>query len=1264
MTAINYVARTATGSVSRDQVVDGSNVSTIWAGGEQEISFNLRQMDIRSYVRDGQNLEMTLADGRVVILENYFGQDGEPDSRLFLSADGYLNEVELVEGGEGVYFAQYGPTEQWGKWSPSDELIFLDGGDAMLASGAGVDGDGEVSMLAAGLLGGSSLLGLAGAGAAGLAATALIAGDGESDGSQPYIAPGIDQTDPIDIGGDGAGPDTTPIIITGTAQPGSNVTVEIGDETVTAETGEDGSWEAEFGGDDFPEDGAHDVTATVTEPGGDVIDLTGPPVTIDTTPPDTSVLQGTVETGDIVNAEEYEAGIDITGTGETGSSIKVTIDDVTHETAVDENGEWIVTFEPGELETGEYTTEVTVVASDPAGNTVELVEDIRIDTVPNPLEINTGATGGDGVVNSEESAAGFDVTGTTAPGAEVTLTLGEITKIVTANIDGEWVATFAPGELATGTYTADVTATTTDAAGNVATTMGTFEVDTEVLGYAMQAAPGGTDGVINSEEIGAGFAVTGTTEPGSSVVLTLGDATVDAVVDASGNWTAQFTEAQIGVGTFTETLTAVTTDAAGNSETLSQTVEVDTEAGALAIDTGAVATDGTVNLAEAEAGFDLTGSADPGAEVTLTLGEITRTVTADASGTWRVPFDPGELATGTYTADVTATTTDAAGNVATTMGTFEVDTEVLGYAMQAAPGGTDGVINSEEIGAGFAVTGTTEPGSSVVLTLGDATVDAVVDASGNWTAQFTEAQIGAGTFTETLTAVTTDAAGNSETLSQKVEVDTEAGALTLNAADIGGDGTVNLAEAEAGVVVTGTADPGALVEVTLGEVTQSTVTDSGGNWRTTYRLEDIPGGDYMSDVVATTTDAAGNVARVDAQVHVDTQVDNLSLNDLNIAIGSTGEQVINADIAAAGFPVTGTIEPGSSVIVTIAGVSHTATVNPDGSWVAQFQPNEITGTEYIADMKVDVVDPAGNPASIEGQVPVDLLVNELSRDPGPVAGDDVVNALEAADGVTLTGQVEAGSTVMIDAFGKSYPATVDAAGNWSLTLPGADIPLADDTFPVVVTATDIAGNSSEIRDSLTVDTMTPDSPDLVGYFREGGGYRNVTLETTGDDVEIHQVAPGGGVSTLSLAENENTFLGETDYFFTDAGGTSTSIPDGSQLVVTSSDDAGNTASTYVVLDETSTNAVDAGNPNLSQFQIETIDLRFGDRSELTITEDQLVALSDTSDQLVVRGGSDDTVTVTGAQRAGSTQMHGERFDIYTLGDDATVVVDDDIDVVT
>lgn len=101
-----------------------------------------------------------------------------------------------------------------------------------------------------------------------------------------------------------------------------------------------------------------------------------------------------------------------------------------------------------------------------------------------------------------------------------------------------------------------------------------------------------------------------------------------------------------------------------------------------------------------------------------------------------------------------------------------------------------------------------------------------------------------------------------------------------------------------------------------------------------------------------------------------------------------------------------------------------------------------------------------------------------------------------------------------------------------------------------------------------------------------------------------------------------------------------------------------------MLDETSTNTVDAGAAGLSPFQIETIDLRFGDQSQLTLTEDQVLALSDNSDPVVVRGGADDTVTIAGAQNPGSTTIDGQGFDIYTLGDDATVVIDDDINVGT
>lgn len=1062
MKAISYVARTDAGSVNRGEISSGESVTPIWAGGGQEISLNLRQIDVGGYARTGQNLEVMLADGRTLVLEGYFGPDGAPASRLFISADGYINEVTLIEASDGAVYAQYGPTEIWGKWSPSDELIFLDGTEVANVA----DTQDEVSMLGAGLLGGSGLLGIGGAGAAAVGAAAVIGGLDGSD-TPTRIEPSVNEPGPIIIGGDDAGPDDSPITISGTAQPGSDIVVEIGGEVIGTTADGSGDWDVTFEGEDYPVDGTHEVAVTVTEPDGRVTDLDGPTVVIDTTPPDTSVLNGTVDTGDVVNAEEYDAGFEITGEGEPGATIAVTIDETTHETIVDDTGGWSVTFVAGDVEPGERTTDVTVVSSDAYGNSTTITEAIEIDTIPHPLQVNASSVEGDGTINAAELSDGFAITGTSTPGALVEVTIQGVTQSVVTDAGGQWSANFSASDLPQGTYDATVTATTVDAAGNPSSTSGTFHVDTE-------------------------------------------------------------------------------------------------------------------------------------SQVSIT----------------------------------------------------------------SQHGGADSVINQAEHGSGLAVTGTTEPGSTVVVQLGNQTVNATVDASGTWTANFTAAQVPTGTYTTTLSATTTDGAGNSQTATQSVEVDTEAGALTLNAATIGGDGTVNAAEAAAGVLVTGTADPGAVVAVSLGGVVHNTVADSAGNWQTTYQNGEIPGGDYTAPVSASVTDAAGNSRSVEATAEVDTRVDNLSLGDLGVATNADGGDVINADVSAAGFPVTGTVEPGSVVSVTLNGVTRQASVDADGNWTANFLPGDIADGEYMADITVDVVDPAGNPAQLNEQVQVDTLVNSLSQDATPIEGDGVINATEAADGVTVTGQVEPGSSVEVKVFGQTYSALVAANGAWVLDIPAGDIPVADQSYDMAITATDGAGNTSAITETLTVDAIAPDDPDVVGYFREGGGYRNVTLETSGDDVAIHQIDAGGTVSELSLFAQENAFLGETDYFFTDAAGGSTTIPDGSQLVVTSTDTAGNDASTYLVLDETSTNTVDAGNANLAPFQIETIDLRFGDQSQLSLTEDQVLALSDNSDQVVVRGGADDTVTITGAQRTGSTVLEGEKFDIYTLGDDATVVVDDDINAAT
>ena len=276
MNPIGYVVRDGAGVINRNEISADGSVTPIAAGAGQEISLNLRQGDVQGYQRLGGNLQITLTDGRVIVLEDFFGAAGE-NARLFISADGYLNEVDLVEGADGAVYAAYGETQQWGKWSPSDQLIFLDGTEVAHVAAAG---DEDVSMLGAGLLGGmGSGLGLLGAGAA-AAGVGLLGGGGSvggggggGGGGEARIPPTVDQEDTLSIGGDDVPAEDLVIEITGTAHPDSEVVVTIGDQEITTTSNDEGVWEVNFEGENFPDDGAYDVVVVVTEDNGTVTTL-------------------------------------------------------------------------------------------------------------------------------------------------------------------------------------------------------------------------------------------------------------------------------------------------------------------------------------------------------------------------------------------------------------------------------------------------------------------------------------------------------------------------------------------------------------------------------------------------------------------------------------------------------------------------------------------------------------------------------------------------------------------------------------------------------------------------------------------------------------------------------------------------------------------------------------------------------------------------------------------------------------------------------
>lgn len=859
MNTINFVIRSRMGDAQRGVVSTEPEAGRISAGSGNEISLNLSQDQLRGYDRVGTDLHITLADGTIVVLEGYFNEDGSAANRLFLSYDGILNEVSFADGGGSVLFATYGPTEEWGKWSPSDDLIFYDRPQvAEVTQEVVAESENDVSMLAAGLLGGSSLLGAAGAGAAALGAATLLGAAGDNGGSGGGSSP-IRTVDggSVTLGGDDLADVDKVITVSGTGAEGDVVDVTIGDKTGSATVDETGEWEVVFEGENFPEDGTYETEVEFTGTDGEAVDKTGPTVVIDTTPPDLTVDGGTQASGEIFNAVEYEDGMTISGSVEPGATVVVTIMGVSHTVTGSAEGTWSVTYTSSELEGGEYEAPITVVASDSFGNTTTVTEVIQIDTIPHPITFDSVTT--DNVVSDGEASGSVTITGSSTPGAVLTVTVEGFSQQVTAGSNGSWSLSVPAGTFAAGDYASSVTATTVDAAGNASSASHDFRVDT---------------------------------------------------------------------------VTNVT-------------VETDT-----------VETDGVVNKVERADGIELTGTTDPGSTVMVTVAGVSHAATVAANGTWSVAFAASELPTGN------------------------------------------------------------------------------------------------------------------------------------------------------GVPVA---------------------------------------------VTAVATDEYGNEARAAGSLNIDTLVDPLSST-----AAIAGDNIVNADEAAAGFTVKGVVEAGSTVVVTFNGIGHVANVG--------------------------------------------------------------------------------------------------ASGNWTVDIPAASIPAGTDDRLIKIDATDAAGNTDTISRTILVDTEAPDAPVIEGYYREAEGYFYVTTETTADAVDIHEVNGDGSVTELAINNAEDPFLPRTVHQFADGP-----VEDGSSLVVSRTDEAGNTAGTFLVFDESATSEVDLGNANLAEFNIEIVDLELAEDSELTITEEQLLALSSNNNGLTVYGGVDDMVTITGATLTGTTSDdNGHTLNVYSLGDDGTVLIDDDI----
>ncbi|MGS6495991.1 Ig-like domain-containing protein, partial [Pseudomonas aeruginosa] len=767
-------------------------------------------------------------------------------------------------------------------------------------------------------------------------------------------------------------------VLSGTAEAGVTIVITDGNGNPIGQTSADANGNWSF-------------TPGSQLPDGTVVNVVARDAAGNSSPATSITVDGVAPSAPVV---EPSNGSELSGTAEPGSSVTLTDGNGNPigQTTADANGNW--SFTPSTpLPDG---TVVNVVARDAAGNS----------SPPASVTVDAVAP----ATPTVDPSNGTTLSGTAEPGSSVTLTDGNGNPIgqVTADGSGNW--TYTPSTpIANGTV---VNVVAQDAAGN-SSPGASVTVDSQA-----PAAP-----VVNPSN---GTTLSGTAEPGATVTLTDGNGNPigQVTADGSGNWS--FTPGTpLANGTV---VNATASDPTGNTSAPASTT-VDSVAPAAPV----------VNPSN---GAEISGTAEPGATVTLTdgSGNPIGQVTADGSGNWSfTPSTP--LADGTV---VNATATDPAGN---TGGQGSTTVDAIAPATPTV-----------NLSNGSSLSGTAEPGSTVILTDGNGNpiAEVTADGSGNWT-YTPSTPIANGTV---VNVVAEDAAGNSSPPAT-VTVDSSAPpAPVINPSN--------------GVVISGTAEAGATVTLTdaggnpIGQVTA----DGSGNWSFT------PGTPLANGtvIVATATDPTGNTGPQAA-----TTVD---------AVAPPAPVIDPSN----GTTISGTAEAGAKVILTDGNGNPIGETTADGSGNWTFTPATPLANGTVVNAVAQ--DPAGNTGP-QGSTTVDAVAPNTP----------VVNP---SNGNLLNGTAEPGSTVTLTD-GNGNPigqTTADGSGNWSFT-PGSQLP---NGTVVNVTASDAAGNTSPPA-TTTVDSSLPSIPQVdpsngsvISGTADAG---NTIIITDGNGNPIGQVTADG-----------------------------------------------------------------------------------------------------------------------------------------------------------
>lgn len=870
-------------------------------------------------------------------------------------------------------------------------------------------------------------------------------------------------------------------------------------------------------------------------------------------------------------------------------------------------------------------------------NVASVTVDYTADTIaPNQPVIasisnDTGVSGSDGITSDNT----LTMSGTAEPDSTLELFLDGV-SVGTVAVDGagNWTLDHTGTTLLDGLYV--LTATSTDAAGNTSLLSNPFAlvVDTNtgsgvlvqgpiIAGISLDSGSSGTDGITSDNTL----VIRGTAQPNSSLELFLDGASIGVVsVDSAGLWSLDYTGTVLPDGEYE--VTATQTDPAGNAATSPIfTAVIDTTnpsvptVNAISVDSGSSSTDGFTN----DNTLIFSGTAEPNSSVEVFLGGVSMgTVTADGTGLWSLDYTATVLADGVY--NVTATSTDAAGNTSAPSAAFvaTVDTNTGTGTLAALPVVTT-ISNDTGASSTDAITsdntlefsGTGQPNSVLELFLDGMSIGTTtIDGAGDWTFDYTGTTLADGVYV--LTGEQTDPAGNMTTSAPRsITVDSVAPAIPTVQTQITNDQTPTITGTWDQATATGLEVTVNGVTFILGSAPQLT-TDGSGLWTLNMNGQPLlPEAIY--EVSVQTRDAAGNTSG------------DLTANELTVDITPPSKPTVNVLFTNDVNPtITGTWAAGDATIlqVTVNGYTYrrdlndlltsdaALVANPDGTWTLELddEPALLPGRYNVAATNWD---PANNPSSdtTTGEVTIDVTaplaaVNPPDMTSATDSGSSSTDDLTLNTTPTFTGiGGEPGSIATIyaqpvdesgDPVGPPVAigtATTGPTGLYSVpTDPGH--PLADGPYLVTVTFTDRAGNESDPSPGLAIIIDTTEPLNLLITNADTSTIEEDQVVNLAESPDVTIAGSGAEpTSTVSvvITDSLGTTLGPITTTVNDDG--TWSIPDQSFsgmadgpviVVATETDSAGNVGpgvSTTLTLDRTPpvapplvdlTNASDSG----------------------------------------------------------------------------------------